>query len=871
MGPMTRQDTPPAGEGETAGPPARSFPERRSDDQRLREREAVVRAMLETALDAIVMMDHEGRIVEFNPAAERTFGYSRAEALGREMAALIIPPEWRDQHRAGLAAYLATGDGPLLGQRIEVTALRADGALFPVEFAITPIPLDGPPLFAGYIRDITERKRGAEAVRASEERFRALSAHASDLVSILDADGAYRYVSPSHQRVLGYAPEDLQGMNVFTLIHPDDLPRVVEVFERGRRVEGTVETVELRVRHAQGSWRTLEVVGATRLSDPAVGGIIVNAHDVTERKRAETALRASEERLRTVVTNAPIMLFAVDRDGVFTLSDGQGLAALGLRPGQHVGQSYVALYRDLADSVAVMKRVLAGAEATTVHTFKGLVFETRWTPLRDESGAPAGAIGVSADITERTQAEAERRRMERRTHEALEALLAMARVVVAAPDADDEAQRDRVAAHRPAEAQAVGQRLVELGRRVLGCRRAHLIALDPATGLRHPVAAAGLAPRDEQRWRRRLEGTPFDDPGAALDPAVVARLRVGEVVILDMAQPRRRDRPTPFGSGTVLIAPLRVGQDLVGVLSLDDGDGHAHGHAARVYTASEVALAEAVAQLAAITIERARLLRERAEARASALALREANRRMDEFLSIAGHEMRTPLTTIKGNIQLARRRLTHEIGHADAPAGEAGHGLVGTARLLERSDTQLNRLNRLVDDLLDVSRIQAGRLELRRERHDLADLVREIVEELRQAHPARMIAMHPPERGALPLDMDIDADRIAQVVVNYLTNALKYAPPDRPIAVSVGVDGATARVWVRDEGPGLPADERERVWDRFYRVAGITHQEGSSVGLGLGLHISRTIIAAHGGQVGVESGPGKGATFWFTLPLAARD
>lgn len=858
--PMTRKNTPPAGDGETEGLPAWLLPERRSDDTRLREREAVVRAMLETALDAIVMMDHEGRIVEFNPAAERTFGYSRAEALGREMAALIIPPEGRDQHRAGLATYLATGHGPLLGQRIEVTALRADGSLFPAELAITRIPLDGPPLFTGYIRDITESKRGEEAVRASEERFRALSEYASDLVSILDARGAYRYASPSHQRVLGYAPENLQGRNVFSLIHPDDLPRVLDVFERGSRVEGTVETVELRMRHADGSWRTLEVVGATRLADPAVGGIIINAHDVTERKRVETALRASEERLRTVVTNAPIVLFAVDRDGVFTLSDGQGLAALGLRPGQHVGQSYVALYSDLTDSVAVMERVLAGEEATTVNTFKGLVFETRWTPLRDESGAPAGAIGVSADITERTRAEAERRRMERRTQEALEALLAMAQVVVDASDSDDAEHPGRATPDPLVAARVVGQRLVELAQRVLGCERASIMAIDPATGLRHPIAAAGLSAEDEQLWRTSLEGTPSDDPGAAPDPTVGARLRAGEVVILDMAQPPWRDRPNPFGVGAVLIAPMRVGQNLVGVLALDDGD------ADRAYSASEVALAEAVGQLAAITIERARLLREREEARSSALALREANRRMDEFLSIAGHEMRTPLTTIKGNIQLARRRLTYEIEHAVAPPDVSGRGLVGTARLLERSDTQLNRLNRLVDDLLDVSRMQAGRLELRRERHDLAALVREILEELRQAHAGRTIDVHPPEGDALPLD--IDADRIAQVVVNYLTNALRYAPPDRPITVGVSVDGVAARVWVRDEGPGLPPDEWERVWDRFYQVAGIEHQEGSSVGLGLGLHISRTIIAAHGGQVGVESAPGQGATFWFSLPLS---
>ena len=117
------------------------------------------RAIVEAALDCIITMDHEGTVVEFNPAAEQTFGYRRADAVGREMAALIIPPSLRDGHRAGLARYLATGDGPLLGTRLEITGLRADGTEFPVELTITRLPSDGPPLFAGFLRDISARQQ----------------------------------------------------------------------------------------------------------------------------------------------------------------------------------------------------------------------------------------------------------------------------------------------------------------------------------------------------------------------------------------------------------------------------------------------------------------------------------------------------------------------------------------------------------------------------------------------------------------------------------------------------------------------------------------------------------------------------------------
>ena len=142
--------------------------ERKRAEQELRRSEARKAAILDSALDCIVTIDHEGCITEFNPAAERTFGYRRDEVLGRQLADIIIPPALRERHRQGFARYLATGEARVLGKRIEMTAVRADGSEFPVELAITRIPLDGPPSFTGYLRDITERKRAEEELRRSE-------------------------------------------------------------------------------------------------------------------------------------------------------------------------------------------------------------------------------------------------------------------------------------------------------------------------------------------------------------------------------------------------------------------------------------------------------------------------------------------------------------------------------------------------------------------------------------------------------------------------------------------------------------------------------------------------------------------------------
>ncbi len=151
---------------------ARDITESKRAVEALRAVEARKSAILESALDCLVTMDHQGRVVEFNPAAERVFGYGRDQALGQPLAELIIPPPLRAAHRAGLARYLESGEGPVLGQRLELTAVRADGTEFPVELAITRVELPGPPVFTAYLRDITDRKRTEAERQALGERLR---------------------------------------------------------------------------------------------------------------------------------------------------------------------------------------------------------------------------------------------------------------------------------------------------------------------------------------------------------------------------------------------------------------------------------------------------------------------------------------------------------------------------------------------------------------------------------------------------------------------------------------------------------------------------------------------------------------------------
>ena len=248
-------------------------------------------------------------------------------------------------------------------------------------------------------------------------------------------------------------------------------------------------------------------------------------------------------------------------------------------------------------------------------------------------------------------------------------------------------------------------------------------------------------------------------------------------------------------------------------------------------------------------------------------ALRAANQQMDAFLGIASHELRTSLTTLKLHLQVFDRVINKALDQQPADLTV----LLATLRsLLEqghRRQAQLNRLNRLVNDLLDTSRLQAGRLELCLGLTDLRGIVNEAIEEQRLLEPQRAIQFQPfPEQ---PVQVQGDAERLGQVVTNYLANALKYSKEDQLVTAGMQAGGDQARVWVHDEGPGIPLLEQAHIWERFHRVPGIEVQYGSGVGLGLGLHISQEIIERHHGQVGVESFPGLGSTFWFSLPLIA--
>jgi PAS domain S-box-containing protein len=240
---------------------------------------------------------------------------------------------------------------------------------------------------------------------------------------------------------------------------------------------------------------------------------------------------------------------------------------------------------------------------------------------------------------------------------------------------------------------------------------------------------------------------------------------------------------------------------------------------------------------------------------------KEVERRKQEFLSMVSHELRTPLTSIMGFIDLVL--LYSEL--FPRPLSPEAEQLLGKMETgLKRAMRQVEVETRLVEELLEVTRLEMHKFELSLQQENLVTIVQETVANQQQAACTRQIELVLPPDELVPVIAD--AGRIGQALTNYLTNALKYAPVDQPVSVRLEVAGSSVRVSVRDQGPGLTAEQQSRVWERFYQVAA-PGQQGPDRGLGLGLAIARAIIEQHQGQVGVESTPGRGSTFWFTLPI----
>lgn len=836
-------------------------------------------SIFETITDGLFMYDSDGNIQLANAGARRMFGLDDHS---------LYPSLSLEQRRRFLRATDLTGR-PLNDDRAHPVSRMLRGETIDSEHAeemIIRLPkgvrlvvsISGAPVrgengqitgAAVLLRDVSARHALEREAKARASQLEAMFGAMTDGAVLIDVHGRITYMNAAGLDCLGVDAQATRAyfrqspekrMTRFHMRDTQGRPFATEDLPQHRVLHGEVlagqSLLVARVRMPTGEFagqdRHWAFSGAPIRDESGkiVGGVII-FRDVTAYIQLQQEVSARATELEAILETVPSGVVVFNKAGdVVRLNPEAQAIFQSERHGNYftserVARNTLLQVEDVEGNPipperypairALQGEVMVGASSVDVRCrLPGgpmLDLNVSGAPIRDVYGEITGAVLAVHDV-------GARRKLLDHTRESLAALVAMAEVMVAG---------DQTETHQPAQLlglhiNPVTQRLALLAKQVLGCERVGIVALD-ARDRMMPIAAVGLTGEQLPRWWAGLEGASIEH---FIGAERLACLRGGEQVLLPLNLPPLRT--IAYGGPTALATPLIIGGQLVGSMAIDyDVEPHE-------YTDEERTLAHAIARLAALVVERDRLERERAEAQANSVVLEETNRRMQEFLSVAGHELKTPVTVIKANAQMLARWSARNGGLNPREA-----------EMLARTERQVARLMRLVNDLLDVTHIREGRLDLRLDVCDLRAIAREAVEEQRQINPMRQIRLHLPTRL---VPVRADADRIGQVVTNYLTNALKYSREERPVQVGISVDGASARVSVRDSGPGIPADETSTIWEVFRRVPGVDVLSGSGVGLGLGLYISQEIVERHGGDVGVESVVGTGSTFWFALPLA---
>ncbi|MDQ3205482.1 MAG: PAS domain S-box protein, partial [Pseudomonadota bacterium] len=369
-------------------------------------------AMFESALDCIISIDHDDRIIEFNAAAERTFGYRREDVMGQGMAELLIPPAARDGHRRGMARYLATGRDEVLDRRLELTAQRADGSVFPVELTVTRIPLPGAPTFTAYLRDISEARRAQAALAATETQWRGIFERLHEgfvLGEMLPGedgtadDWRYLEMNAAWETITGLSREDSQGKTLREV-----LPTVGDewVTEFARVVETGLPATFTRHNASLDRWYE---VHAYRAAPSRFAALFL---EVTERQRTQLQLQESEERLRFVMDSMPQKIFTARPDGAVLYFNPPWLEFAGRTMDQMRGWGWSDLVHpdDVQENLRTWKHAV---ETCGVYEFeqrfRAADGEYRWhlsraRALRAENGEIRMWIGSNTDIDDQKRA-----------------------------------------------------------------------------------------------------------------------------------------------------------------------------------------------------------------------------------------------------------------------------------------------------------------------------------------------------------------------------------------------------------------------------------------------------------------------------------
>lgn len=873
------------------GPAVRRALEEASQRREKARLEEALRLILANSLDAVTMMDSSGKITSWNPQAEKIFGWRADEALGRPMADLIIPERFRAAHWAGLKRYLELGEGPILGRRVEMTALHRDGHEFPVELTVAALVQEEGPSFSAFIRDITgpRRQTARLAVEHAVSKILAETADVHGAVGgVLEAMGrglewdlacfwrldrevralsfqsfwcrgpgrCAKFVDASRTLFFGLGrglpgraleaggPVWIQDAASEDTLPRADLAKAVGLrgafafpIRDGDDVLGVIEVYTRR--EAKSDPELLEMLNAVGRQ---VGQNL-------RRKEREEAVRAGEQQLRLIADAMPSTISYVDREWRYVFANRAFRTWFGLEPSEVVGKKVwevlgreaFEVIRPYADRALQGHRVEYEAEVPFQVGGPQWV-ATHYEPDRQPDGTVAGFFVLATDISARKRAE-----------ESTAFLSEATQLLASSLD--------------------VGKTLATLARLAVPRIADWCSIFFAPSGVARPFV---LAHKDPERVREVQELLTRFPPAPDLKFGHAHVLQTGksefypvvtdEILVSAARSPEHLARLRALGLRSGMTVPVIAGGKTVAALTL------ASSESGRRYTPEDLAFAEELARRAGLAMENARLyqeVRHESEERKQALEtvrelnehlehrvlertarLEEITRELDSFASTVAHDLRAPLRVMKGFSELL---LEDYAGKVLDPAGQE------YARKIDRASL---RMSGLVDDLLSYSRLARQDVPIHsvdleetvdEVLRNMADEIREAKAEVTVERPLRRVQGH----GGI----------LAQVLGNLIANALKFVAPGtapRVLLRTTPAGDGRVRLWVEDSGIGIPPEHLDRIFGVFERL----HTSDRYPGTGLGLAIVRRAIDRMGGTVGAESVEGKGSRFWIELPAS---
>jgi len=789
---------------------------RQRAERDLREQAELTRTTLASIGDAVIATDLEARISSMNSVAESLTGWSAAEATGRPLDAIFRVVNEETRQAVENPADRARREGVIVGLANHSLLLSRDGREIPVDDSAAPIRTRTGEVIGCVLvfRDITERRRAEGALQAKEAELRTIFDRSPFFLTRCSRDLRYLYVSRAYAEMLGMTQEEIHGRPIAEVMGEERF-RHIEPYIR-RVLHG--EPVQFETRLAlQAGVRDLWVsYTPDRNPRGEVIGWVASIVDITERKRGEI----TNAQLAAIVASSDDAVISKNLQGVIQTWNDGAERMFGYTAEEAIGRPVTMLIpADRQDEEpGILARIQRGDRIDHYDTVRRrkdgtlLDISLSVSPITDASGRVVGASKIARDVTDRRRALEEAQRRSEQVRRLAEAATRLNTV------------------H---DVRSILGLLSEEARILIGSRRSS--ASITVHGDRTRSIVVDGTEETPGGWRSEGDEEDLSDLYALVCPPNRPMRADGRQLLTNPAfrrtAPAAADLPP---ARNWIAAPLTgLPENNVGLLQLSDkleGD----------FTDDDEGMLVQLTQMACVAIDNAWLLDH----------LREANRRKDEFLATLAHELRNPLAPLRNGLQVMK------LSGNDVKAVE-------TSRVM--MERQIEAMVRLIDDLMDVNRISRGKIELRRQPVDVAQVVRAAVE---TSAPLIEAGRHTLtlDLPRAPLVVDADETRLAQVVSNLLNNAAKYTEPGGRIRLAAARDNGRAVISVKDTGVGIPRAMLPHIFDLFTQVD--RSLEKAQGGVGIGLSLVKGLVELHGGRVEARSdGPGKGSEFVVRLPV----